>query len=49
MRYYVEQWHDARWLSLASFGTDAEANNFAYRMHRQGMKIRIIAHNTWLA
>ncbi len=43
MRYYVEQLHNGRWLSLAAFTDNDEAAAFAYRMHRCGMKIRIIA------
>ena len=44
MRFYVEHRHGDKWLSLASFPTDREANDFAYRMHKAGMQqLRIIA------
>jgi hypothetical protein len=44
MRYYIEQYHAGKWMSLASFPTNDEAAAFAHRMHKAGMrKLRILA------
>ncbi len=48
MHYYLEQWHNGRWMHLNDFTTNEAAGDFYWLLFRAGMRdMRIVAVHVW--